>query len=194
MPDIRPARKSDAEAMARLIDIAGEGIPSYMWARAAEPGESPLDFGRRRAERDEGGFSWRNAHVADMEGTPVAMLLGYRQPDVFPAMEFSEMPEFLHPLMELETLAPGSWYVNALAALPEHRGRGFGSRLLSLADTLARRAGASGLSLIVNDDNAAARRLYGRHGYVEAARRAALPLPGAGHHADWVLLVRALEG
>ncbi|HMO69118.1 MAG TPA: DUF6505 family protein [Novosphingobium sp.] len=39
MADIRPARKSDAPVLARLIDIAGEGIPSYLWARAAEPGE-----------------------------------------------------------------------------------------------------------------------------------------------------------
>lgn len=190
MAGIRPARKSDAPALARLIDIAGEGIPSYLWARAAEPGETAMDVGCRRAARDEGGFSWTNAIVADVCGEAVAMLLGYRQPDQMPALDFSEIPGFLHPLLELESLAPGSWYINALAVLPERRGEGLGSRLLGEADRLAARARASTISLIVDDANDGAKRLYARHGYVEVARRPAIPVPGGAEHADWVLLVR----
>lgn len=190
MVDIRPARKSDAPLLARLIDIAGEGIPSFLWQSAAEPGESALDVGRRRAERDEGGFSWTNARVADLGGEVVAMLLGYRQPDRLPDIDFSEIPAFLHPLLELESLVPGSWYINALAVLPEHRGAGLGSRLLAEAGGLAARARATTISLIVDDANEGAKRLYDRHGYVQIARRPALPIPGGESHADWVLLVR----
>ena len=36
----------------------------------------------------------------------------------------------------MEALAPGSWYVNALAVLPEFQGRGLGARLLKLAEEL----------------------------------------------------------
>ena len=53
---------SDAADLARLVDLAGEGLPSYLWARMAEPGEDAFAVGeRRRAARDEGAFSWRNA-------------------------------------------------------------------------------------------------------------------------------------
>lgn len=190
MVDIRPARKSDAPNLARLIDIAGEGIPSFLWQSAAEPGETALDVGTRRAERDEGGFSWTNARVVDVGGEAVAMLLGYRQPDQLPDIDFSDIPGFLHPLLELESLVPGSWYINALAVLPEHRGAGLGSRLLAEAGGLAARARATTISLIVDDANEGAKRLYARHGYAEIARRPALPIPGGQSHADWVLLVR----
>ena len=190
MAEIRPARKTDAPLLARLIDIAGDGIPSYLWESAAESGESAMDVGRRRAERDEGGFSWTNAHVAVIGGETVAMLLGYRQPDKLPEIDFSEIPGFLHPLLELESLVPGSWYINALAVLPEHRGEGLGSRLLAQADGLAARARATTISLIVDDANEAAKRLYARHGFAEIARRPALSIPGREAHADWVLLGR----
>ena len=39
------------------------------------------------------------------------------------------------PLQELENLAPGTWYVNVLAAYPEHRGQGYGTALLAVAET-----------------------------------------------------------
>jgi hypothetical protein len=67
---LRPARKEDARALAQLIDIAGEGFGTYLWSQAAGPGESALDVGMRRAQRDEGGFSYRNAIVALSGGDP----------------------------------------------------------------------------------------------------------------------------
>jgi ribosomal protein S18 acetylase RimI-like enzyme len=75
------------------------------------------------------------------------------------------------PLQELENLAPGTWYVNVLAAYPEMRGQGLGTALLALADKLAADTDRRGLSLIVSDANTGARRLYERTGYREAGRR-----------------------
>jgi hypothetical protein len=37
------------------------------------------------------------------------------------------MPAMFVPLQELENLAPGTWYVNVLAAYPEHRSQGHGT-------------------------------------------------------------------
>ena len=51
---IRPATLADAEEMAVLIDYAGEGLPSHLWAGMAEGDETPLYVGIRRARRDEG--------------------------------------------------------------------------------------------------------------------------------------------
>jgi hypothetical protein len=73
----RRATPDDAHALAELIDFAGEGMPSYLWARMAEPGEGIWDVGRRRAKREEGGFSYRNAVVLEEGGRVAACLIGY---------------------------------------------------------------------------------------------------------------------
>lgn len=70
-----------------------------------------------RAARESGGFSYRNAHVAERDGRVVAMLLGYRLPEPYDAGDLEALPSVVRPLVELEALAPGSWYVNAVAAL-----------------------------------------------------------------------------
>src|SRR5690606_18738928 len=67
-PSFRPAAKSDASALAVLVDIAGEGMPSFLWSALAAPGQSPLEVGRERAQRETGGFSYRNATVAEIGG------------------------------------------------------------------------------------------------------------------------------
>ena len=64
--------------------------------------------------------------------------------------------------MELEAKAPGSWYVNVLAAFPEFRGQGLGTRLLERAEERARTAGAREASVIVASANTGAARLYAR--------------------------------
>ena len=41
--EIRPAAKADAAALAVLIDMAGEGIPAFLWSKAApSPGQAPV--------------------------------------------------------------------------------------------------------------------------------------------------------
>lgn len=71
MMNIRNATKEDAEALAYLINLAGEGIPEYFWKTMAAEGESPLAVGANRAMRDEGNFSYKNAKVC-IENAQVA--------------------------------------------------------------------------------------------------------------------------
>ena len=77
----RPATLADASALAVLVDIAGEGMPASFWNELKSPGQSALEFGRERARRDEGGFSWRHATVAEIGGEVAASLVGYRLDD-----------------------------------------------------------------------------------------------------------------
>ncbi|HEX6094114.1 MAG TPA: hypothetical protein VFZ07_12215, partial [Dongiaceae bacterium] len=60
-PPFRPAVIEDAPILAELVNYAGEGLPLYLWGKMAAAGESAWDVGRRRAARDEGSFSYRNA-------------------------------------------------------------------------------------------------------------------------------------
>jgi ribosomal protein S18 acetylase RimI-like enzyme len=193
-PPYRRARPEDAAVLAELVNIAGEGLPLYLWGRMAEAGETPWDVGRRRAGRETGSFSYRNAIVVEAEGKVVACLIGYPLPDRPEPIDYDALPALFVPLQELENLAPGTWYVNVLATDPAHRGRGHGTGLLSLAERIAAAAGKSGLSIIVSDANSGARRLYRRWGCRQVAQRPAVKEDWDNPGLNWVLLVKALEG
>ena len=188
----RAATPDDATALAELINFAGEGMPLYLWKKLAEPGESAWDIGRARARRTEGAFSYRNAHVIEVGGRIAAMLLGYGLPDQ-PVEIADDMPAMFVPLQELENIAPGSWYVNVLAAYPDHRGKGLGTKLLNLAEDLARAAGRQTMSIIVADANAGARRLYEKCGYIEVASRPMVKEDWVNPGENWVLLIKELS-
>ena len=137
-PTIRPAGLRDATHLAALVDIAGEGFASYFWSQMTEPGQSPFEVGRARARRDEGAFTWRNGHIAEVDGDVAGALVGYRIPDTADPAHFKELPPIVRPLAELEAEAPGHWYVNVLAVFPEYRGKGIGAALLHHADLIGK--------------------------------------------------------
>ena len=190
----RRATPDDAPALAELINFAGEGLPLYLWGKMAEPGESAWDVGRRRARREAGGFSYRNAVVVEVDGRVIASLVGYPLPDEPAPIDYASMPAMFVPMQELENLAPGTWYVNVLASYPEFRGQGYGTRLLEIAERLATDAGKAGLSIIVADANAGARRLYERSGYREIATRPMVKEGWESPGKSWVLLVKRPAG
>jgi ribosomal protein S18 acetylase RimI-like enzyme len=186
----RRATPDDAGALAELVNLAGEGLPLYLWGKLAEPGESAWEVGRRRAAREEGAFSYRKAVVAEADRRVVAALIGYPLPDAPEPIDHAATPAMFVPLQELENLAPGTWYVNVLAAYPEHRRQGYGGRLLGIADRLAAASGRRGLSIIVADSNLDARRLYERLGCREAAMRPMIKESWESPGRNWVLLIK----
>ena len=188
-PPFRRARPDDAQALAELVDFASEGLALYLWTKIAGPDGDPWAVGRERALRESGAFSYRNAAVLERHGRVAAGLIGYPLPDR-PEPIPSDMPPMFVPLQELENLAPGTWYVNVLAAYPDKRGQGLGTGLLALADKLAAEAGRRGLSIIVSDANTGARQLYERTGYREVARRPKVKEDWQNPGKDWVLLVK----
>lgn len=187
---IRQATPDDADSLAQLINFAGEGMPLNYWESMTEEGETPWDVGRRRALREEGGFSYLNATIAELDGEAAACLIGYAIPSEPEAIDYDKMSAVAVPLQELENLAPGSWYVNVLAAYPEHRGKGLGTRLLEVAQEKAQQAKSKSLSIIVSDANEGARRLYERCGYSERARRELVKEDRVNDGRNWVLLVK----
>jgi ribosomal protein S18 acetylase RimI-like enzyme len=189
-PPFRMGKRGDGAALAELVNFAGYGLPAYLWDKMKAPGETAMQHGRVRAERETGSFSHRNAVVAEMDGRCVACLIGYSQPEEPEPIDYEEMPPMFVPLQELENLAPGTWYVNVLAAYPEYRGRGLGSQLLGIAEDIAREERKSGLSLIVSDGNPDAQRLYLRRGYREAGARPKVKEGWESEGRNWVLLTK----
>jgi ribosomal protein S18 acetylase RimI-like enzyme len=193
-PRFRRATKADAASLAVLVDIAGEGMPAYMWGTMKAPGQSVLELGRERAKRDTGGFSYKNAVVADIGGEIAAALVGYRLDDPYDLEgNLAETPEIVRPLVQLEAQVPGSWYVNVLATFPEFRRRGIGDELLSIAQSKGREAGALAMSVIVGGWNDSAARLYTSAGYSVLASEPAILFPGCPHKGDWILMVKSLK-
>ncbi len=193
---IRPARKADSAALAVLIDMAGEGMASWVWSDMASGHQSAFEVGRMRAGREEGAFSYRNAFVlAEQRGgieEIAGMVLGYRLDNPYVMPDLADMPAPFHPLVELEAEVPGAWYLNAIAVFADFRGMRYGARLMDKAEDLARQSGASEIALIWAEENDLAAGLYRRFGYAERARRPIVAFPGARIGGDWVLLAKPL--
>ena len=105
-------------------------------------------------------FVFRQSHVllvAEQAGTRVGFVLML---DTMPD-EVTRMPQ---------------GFIAYMAVEPSHRGQGIGSRLLAAAEDEARRRGLPYMGLMVTEDNAAARALYERAGYLTERRLLCKPL------------------
>lgn len=63
----RPAQKEDCAIIAALYSIASDGVSDYIRTTLAEPGEDILSVGRRRYEREDSAFSYRNCVIVKSE-------------------------------------------------------------------------------------------------------------------------------
>jgi len=194
LPLYRDARRDDARALAQLIEIAGEGIPTFLWSQQVKDGQTPLDVGTERAARADANFSYRNAVVAHFEGKIAGMLLAYRlpPPSAEDLAELPQIPALLRPLVELEYQVPGSFYVNALAVFAPYRGSGIGVSLLTIAEARAKAAGCDRLSVQVFAENEGAWRLYERCGYGVVDRRPIIAHDCYPYSTEVLLMTRAL--
>jgi GNAT superfamily N-acetyltransferase len=197
---IRAATPADATHLACFVDIASHGLALCLWETLRRPEETLFEVGRSRALRGDGSFSYRNSHIAEIDGVVAGSLVGYRIADV-PDRTYRTagdkdappLPAFVEPLVDLEAMVPGHWYVNILATYPEHRGHGIGKAPLSHAEGLARATDAMGMAVIVASENGGARRLSENVGYREKASRPVVVFPGF-HGGDWLLMTKGMAG
>ena len=124
---IREAKASDAADLVRFINMAADDLPLHFWRKSVGPDGDPWAYGAERAARDAGNFSYTNAWLAEVEGEVAACLLGYPADD--PAPIAADTPALFVPLLELEAMAPGAWYLNVLATYAAHRGKGAAGRV-----------------------------------------------------------------
>ena len=184
---IRAAEICDCRRIAELYLVASDGVSEYIWSTIAAPGESLLDVGQRRYERDNADISYRNARVVVAGDDVVGMLVAY--PMVVDP-DYEEEDPVLRPYAILEE--PDSYYVAAMAVDEALRGQGVGSRLLAIAEDDARKAGLDKMSLIVFDGNTGAKRLYLAKGYKEVNRERIVPNEHIHLDGDALLMVKQL--
>lgn len=189
---VTQAKKEHAAALAYLINLAGEGLPEFIWKGMATEGETPRDVGIRRAERKEGGFSHTKAKVICERETVAGMMIAYALDDPYELGNLEEYPEPVRPLIQLEARVPGSWYINALATQKKFRKRGVGTALLTSAEQDAISAGANKMSIIVSSENEPARSLYHKFGFKYHSELAVATFPGMIFGGRWQLLTKKL--
>lgn len=188
---IREAKASDAADLVRFINMAADDLPLHFWRRSVGDQGDPWAYGAERAARETGGFSYRNAWLAEVDGAVAACLLGY--PADPPGPIDPDTPPIFVPLLQLEALAPGAWYLNVLATYPAFRGQGLGSALLTHAESVARAKGHTTISLIAEDTHLDALRLYRAKGFVEVARRPLVKGDWAVDAREWVLFTKPVQ-
>lgn len=186
---IRKAKASDAAHLVRFINMAADDLPLHFWQKSVGSAGDPWALGKERAARESGSFSYRNAWLAEQDGQVAACLLGYPAEDT-PGPIDPDTPAIFVPLLELESLAPGSWYLNVLATYDAFRGKGLGSALLAQAESEALAKGHSTISLIAADTHLDARRLYDARGYHEVARRAVVKGDWQVDATEWILYTK----
>jgi ribosomal protein S18 acetylase RimI-like enzyme len=187
----RPATKADARLLAELVNEAGDGLPFYVWSKYAQAGETPWDIGQDRAARETSDFSYRNATLIEQDGAAAGCLIGYDIPETAKPIT-PDTPALFRPLLELENLALGTWYINVLAVLPGFRNLGLGTKLLQRAEEIAAQHRKHGLSLIVSDANPGAWRLYERSGYRACDARPMVKEGWVNEGQNWVLMKKGL--
>jgi ribosomal protein S18 acetylase RimI-like enzyme len=185
----RQARESDALDLACLIDCASRGLALWLWSTLRTAGQSSIEVGRHRIRTlSASPLHYATFTVADIDGAIAGALTGRLIPLRYERGDFADLPDVYAPLLELEAVAAGSWYLNVVAVYPEFRGRGLGSALLRKAEEIARLADAPQISLIVEEANAGALKLYLQTGFRESKRRPFIPFPGSADRGDWILL------
>lgn len=188
----RKAETKDALNLAELVNMAGDGMPFYLWSKMADPGDDIWEVGRTRAMRDTGAFSYRNAFVLVSRGNVQASLLGYGLADKPNPDVYRDMPAMFVPLQELEDQVSGSWYINVIATYPDFRGRGAATSLLKLAEQLAIEDGKDTLSLIVSNASREALRLYTGLGFEQVDKREMVKEDWQTEGTQWLLMTRSL--
>ena len=189
---IKNARAEQAKDLAYLVNLASYGVAEYLWQGMCSPGQSPLNYGASRAARSDGNFSYKNAKVMEVNGKVAGMVLSYQQPDPYDTSDIKGYPKELIPLVELEALAPGSWYINAIATYEQYRGQGIASQLLKQCEQDALQDSCKVMSLVVAKQSAQTVALYKKLGYAGIETRPVVAFEGAVQGGEWLLMTKAL--
>ena len=157
----RPATLADAPFVA-LVMMEAVGIDLM------ERGEMPSDDIVDTCRRDDTLYSYRNATIFEIDGTPVGALIaydgnGYHEVKVRTFEPIRHRLDFDPMAMDDET-REGEYYLDSAAVLPEYRGRGVGRHIIEHGISTARSKGLLPV-LACDPDNTGAHALYESLGF-----------------------------
>ena len=189
----RIATEDDCTELALMIDVAGRRLPSYLWSQEVGQGQSYFEYGREKIRTDANynGY-FKNWLVAESQSKFVGAFFGFSVEDPYPEIDLDAVPECFRPCIELERVASGCWLLQAIAILPQYRGKRLARQLLDKAESVARDSGTNRIALQVEEVNEVAFKTYRSNGYVEVDRRPYVHFPGSKDTGDVVLMWKEL--
>jgi len=189
----RTATEDDCTELALIRDIAGRRMPSYLWSQEVGQGQSYFEYGREKIRTDANYNAYfKNWLVAESQSKSVGAFFGFSVEDPYPEIDLDAVPECFRPCIELERVASGCWLLQAIAILPQYRGKGLARQLLDKAGSVARDSGTNRIALQVEEVNEVALKTYRSNGYVEVDRRPYVHFPGSEDTGDVVLMWKEL--
>ena len=189
----RSATEDDCTELALIRDIAGRRMPSYLWSQETGQGQSYFEYGRETIRTDANSNSYfKNWLVAESQSKFVGAFFGFSVEDPYPEIDLDAVPECFRPCIELERVASGCWLLQAIAILPQYRGKGLARQLLDKAESVAKDSATDRIALQVEEVNEIAFNTYQRNGYIEVDRRPYIPFPGSDDTGDYVLMWKEL--
>lgn len=155
---IRKATKEDATLIAQVVAMAigDESATDYC-------GKDYLNVLEEIVRMEDTQYSYRNAIIAECDGSPAGALVGYDGGMLQPLRK--QTLAVIHRynpglvMAEDETQA-GEFYMDSLGVLPEFRGLGIGKALLLAMREKAFAEGHERVGLLVDFENPKAERLY----------------------------------
>ena len=191
--DFRIGKADDTTTLALIFDAAGRRIPSYFWSQYADDGQSFFEFGREKIRTDTESKSYfKNWYVAEKNSNFVGAFFGFIVDNPYPEIDYENELEFWIPFKELEMLASGTWLLQVISILPEHRGKNYAKDVLMRAEDVAREHGAKKITLQVEEVNTLAMKTYLTNGYQEVGRRELIPFPFSNDTGDIVLMEKTI--
>jgi len=189
----RTATEDDCTELALMLDVAGRRLPSYLWSQEVGQGQSYFEYGREKIRTDTNRNSYfENWLVAESQDKFVGAFFGFSVEDPYPEIDLDAVPECFRPCVELERIARGCWLLQAIAILPQYRGKGLARQVLGKAESVARDSGTNRIALQVEEVNEVAFKTYQRNGYIEVDRRPYVHFPGSDDTGDYVLMWKEL--
>ena len=190
----RTATEDDCTELALILDVAGRRLPSYLWSQDTGQGQSCFEYGREKIRTDTNRNSYfKNWLVAEFQDKFVGAFFGFSVDDPYPEIDLDAVPECFRPCVELERIARGCWLLQAIAILPQYRGKGLARQLLDKAESVARDSGTNRIALQVEEVNEIAFNTYQKNRYIEVDRRPYIPFPGSDDTGDYVLMWKELN-
>ena len=190
----RSATEDDCTHLTLIRDMAGRRMPAYLWSQEVAQGQSCFEYGREKIRTDADFDAYfQNWRVAYLESRFVGAFFGFLVDDPYPDRDLEAVPECFRPCVELEKVASGAWMLQAIALLPEYRGKGFARQLLDEAGRVAAKAGTNRIALQAEEVNSAALRAYKRNGFSEVDRRPYVHFPGSQDSGDVILMCKEIS-
>jgi GNAT superfamily N-acetyltransferase len=187
----RTARQDDIAILLELMMISSWGGIRSAWERVKGPRESWRDRGLAELADADCEIGYSRFVMAEVEGRIAGMVLLNRIADTGSLRPDLEPPEQAGAVALIKQ-ASMSIFVRELAVAEWIRGRGLGRSFLEVAGEIAAGQGLDRVTLIVNDTNAVAHKLYTTSGFRMIGSRPSIGHPAFGEGSMLLLMEKAV--